>query len=101
MREGMGANRMEARIWREGWQRKYSSFARSPPALPFGIALMPAVRIMSPDANLQAFRGFGVPDHDPDPELYESKGGEWGYLMAAPSSSTMRCASTWFLDEIV
>ena len=24
------------------------------------------------------------PDHDPDPELYESKGGEWGYLEGRP-----------------
>jgi hypothetical protein len=53
--------------------------------LPFGIALvMPAVRIMSPP-ELKAFReSMTCPDHDPDPELYESKGGEWGYLHSRP-----------------
>ena len=85
VREGMRANRMEARIWREGWQRKYPELCPILAALPFGIALfMPAVRIMSPD-ELQAFReSLAFPDHNPDPELYESKGGEWGYLEGRP-----------------
>jgi hypothetical protein len=85
LREGMRANRMEARIWREGWQRKYKELCPILASLPFGIALvMPAVRIMSPD-ELQAFRNsLAFPDHDPDPELYESKGGEWGYLDGRP-----------------
>ena len=57
--------------------------------------VMPAVRIMSPP-ELKAFReSMTFPDHDPDPELYESKGGEWGYLKAVPLSSTTRCACTW------
>ena len=81
LHEGMRANRMEARIWREGWQGKYKELCPIFACLPFGIALiMPAVRIMSPD-ELKAFRNsMAFPDHDPDPELYESKGGEWGYL---------------------
>ena len=85
LREGMLANRMEARIWREGWQLKYKELCPILVALPFGIALvMPAVHIMSPD-EFGAFRdGGGFPDHDPDPELYESKGGEWGYLDGRP-----------------
>jgi len=85
LREGMRANRMEARIWREGWQQKYPELCPIFASLPFGLALfMPAVRIMSP-AELQAFRdSVGFPDHDPDPELYESKGGEWGYLQGRP-----------------
>lgn len=85
LREGMRANRMEARIWREGWQRKYTELCPILAALPFGIALvMPTVRIMSPD-ELDAFRASeAFPDHDPDPELYESKGGEWGYLHGRP-----------------
>ncbi len=85
LREGMRANRMEARIWREGWQRKYKELCPIFAALPFGIALvMPAVRIMSPE-ELKAFReSMTFPDHDPDPELYESKGGEWGYLEGRP-----------------
>jgi hypothetical protein len=49
LREGMRANRMEARIWREGWQRKYPELCPIYATLPFGLALvMPAVRIMSP-----------------------------------------------------
>ena len=45
---------------------------------------MPAVRIMSPD-EFRAFRNSGAyPDHIPDPELYEGKGGEWGYLGGRP-----------------
>jgi len=85
LREGMRANRMEARIWREGWQRKYPELCPIIASMPFGIALvMPAVRIMSP-AELEAFRDSAdFPDHDPDPELYESKGGEWGYLRGRP-----------------
>ena len=81
LRAGMRANRLEARIWREGWQRKYGELCPILASLPFGIALvMPAVRIMSRD-ELQAFRdSLEFPDHHPDPELYESKGGEWGYL---------------------
>jgi hypothetical protein len=85
LRQGMRANRMETRIWREGWQRKYPELCPVLAGLPFGIALiMPAVRTMSP-LELQAFRDSGAfPDHDPDPELYESKGGEWGYLHGRP-----------------
>jgi len=85
LREGMRANRMEARIWREGWQRKYTELCPIFAALPFGMALvMPTVRIMSPE-ELKAFRDSeAFPDHDPDPELYESKGGEWGYLRGRP-----------------
>ncbi len=53
--------------------------------MPFGVALvMPAVHIMSPD-ELRAFRNSDTyPDHYPDPELYESKLGEWGYLRGRP-----------------
>lgn len=85
LREGMRANRMEARIWREGWQRKYPELCPILASLPFGLALvMPAVRIMTP-AEYQAFLDTeGPPDHYPLPELYESKGGEWGYLKGRP-----------------
>jgi hypothetical protein len=53
--------------------------------LPFGLALvMPAVQLMSRD-ELAAFRESEAhPDHQPDPELYESKLGEWGYLRGRP-----------------
>ena len=83
--EGMRANRMEARIWREGWQRKYPELCPVLASLPFGLALfMPAVNLMSPD-EFKAFRDRGgIPEHYPDPELYESKGGEWGYLRGHP-----------------
>jgi hypothetical protein len=84
-RAGARANRTEARIWREGWQRFYPELCPVIACLPFGLALiMPAVRIMSPD-ELQAFRDSEAhPAHDPDPELYESKLGEWGYLHGHP-----------------
>ena len=82
---GARANREEARRWREGWQRFYPELCPVLACLPFGIALvMPAVRIMSP-GEFQAFRNSAAyPDHVPDPELYESKGGEWGYLRGHP-----------------
>jgi len=85
LRDGMRANRMEARIWREGWQRKYPELCPIYALMPFGLALlMPAVRIMSPK-ELRAFRDSAeFPDHHPDPELYESKGGEWGYWRGRP-----------------
>jgi hypothetical protein len=84
-RAGARANREEARIWREGWQRFYPELCPIIACLPFGVALvMPAVRLMSPD-EFRAFRGSAAyPDHDPDPELYESKLGEWGYLRGRP-----------------
>jgi hypothetical protein len=83
--QGMRANRMEARIWREGWQRKYPELCPIIASLPFGAALvMPAVRIMSPDEFKVFCDRGGPPDHFPDPELYESKGGEWGYLGGRP-----------------
>jgi hypothetical protein len=85
LRAGARANREEARIWREGWQRFYPELCPVLASLPFGIALiMPAVRIMSPD-EFTKFRNSGAyPDHVPDPELYEGKGGEWGYLGGRP-----------------
>ncbi len=85
LRAGVRANREEARLWREGWQRFYPELCPVLACLPFGLALvMPAVRIMSPD-ELRAFRESDAhPEHDPDPELYESKQGEWGYLRGRP-----------------
>jgi hypothetical protein len=85
LRAGARANREEARIWREGWQRFYPELCPVLACLPFGIALvMPAVRIMSPD-EFDAFCNSGAsPDHYPDPELYEGKLGEWGYLQGGP-----------------
>jgi len=82
---GARANREEARRWREGWQRFYPELCPVLVSLPLGVALvMPAVRIMSRD-EFQAFRNSGAyPDHVPDPELYEGKGGEWGYLAGRP-----------------
>ena len=79
------ANLEEARIWREGWQRYYPELCPVLACLPFGIALvMPAVRIMSRD-ELHAFINSDAhPDHHPDPELYEDKLGEWGYLRGRP-----------------
>ena len=45
---------------------------------------MPAVRIMSSD-ELRKFRNSDAyPDRNPDPELYECKLGEWGYLRGRP-----------------
>ena len=84
-RAGARANREEARLWREGWQRFYPELCPVLACLPFGIALvMPTVRIMSRDEFL-AFRNSGAyPDHVPDPELYEGKAGEWGYLDGRP-----------------
>ena len=84
-RAGARANREEARLWREGWQRYYPELCPVLACLPFGVALvMPAVRIMSPD-EFRAFRNSAAyPDHVPDPELYEGKGGEWGYLGGRP-----------------
>ena len=85
MGAGARANREEARLWREGWQRFYPELCPVLACLPFGVALvMPAVRIMSADE----FRAFSEsdahPDNDPDPELYEDKLGEWGYLGGRP-----------------
>jgi len=84
-RAGARANREEARIWREGWQRFYRELCPVLACLPFGVALvMPAVRIMS-RAEFEAFVKSGAhPDHLPDPELYEDKPGEWGYLRGRP-----------------
>ena len=45
---------------------------------------MPAVRIMS-RGELDAFmRSDAHPEHVPDPELYEDKLGDWGYLRGRP-----------------
>lgn len=45
---------------------------------------MPAVRIMT-RAELERFDAGGEkPVHNPDPELYEDKPGEWGYLEGRP-----------------
>ncbi len=86
LRKGMRANRIEARIWREGWRHKYySELCPVLASLPFGIALvMPAVRIMWPD-ELATFReSKAFPRHHPDPEFYEDRLGEWGYLHRRP-----------------
>ena len=82
---GARANREEARIWREGWHRFYPELCPLFAALPFGIALiMPAVRIMS-RAEFDAFTKSGAhPEHHPDPELYEDKPRDWGYLRGRP-----------------
>jgi hypothetical protein len=85
LRAGMRANREEARIWREGWHRYYPELCPIYACAPLGLALvMPAVRLMSRE-ELRAFReSAAYPDHNPDPELYESKLGEWGYLRGRP-----------------
>lgn len=82
---GSRANREEARIWREGWQRYYPELCPILARLPLGAALvMPAVRIMS-RGELDAFmRSDAHPEHVPDPELYEDKLGDWGYLRGRP-----------------
>jgi len=82
---GARANAEEARIWREGWQRRYPELCPVVACLPFGIALvMPAVRIMT-QAEFARFCASGEkPDHYPDPELYEDKLGEWGDLNGRP-----------------
>lgn len=81
LRAGARANREEARIWREGWQRRFPELCPVVASLPLGIALvMPAVRIMT-KPEFESFCTSGnKPDHHPDPELYEDKPGEWGYL---------------------
>ncbi len=85
LRAGARANREEARIWREGWQRYYPELCPVLACFPFGVALvMPAVRIMTRD-EMQAFTNSSAhPNHYPDPELYEDKFGEWGYLGGRP-----------------
>ena len=82
---GLRANREEARLWREGWQRFYPELCPVLACLPFGAALvMPAVRIMSRE-EFEAFtQTLAHPEHHPDPELYEDKPGEWGYLRGRP-----------------
>jgi hypothetical protein len=84
-RLGLRANREEARIWREGWQRFYPELCPVFACVPFGTALvMPAVRIMS-RGELEAFiQSDAHPENSPDPELYEDKPGEWGYLRGRP-----------------
>ena len=84
-RAGARANREEARIWREGWQRFYPELCPILASLPLGAVLvMPAVRIMSRD-ELDAFmKSDAHPEHSPDPELYEDKPGEWGTLRGQP-----------------
>lgn len=48
LRQGVRANREEARIWREGWQRHYPELCPVRACLLFGVALiMPAVQIMT------------------------------------------------------
>ena len=85
LRAGARANREEARIWREGWGHFYTELCPVLACLPFGAALvMPAVRIMSADEFDVFRRSDAYPDHDPDPELYEGKLGEWGYLDGRP-----------------
>lgn len=81
LRQGVLANRMEALILREGWQRRYPELCPVKASLLFGLAnLMPAARIMSSEEE-QAFRtSDAFPDHYPDPQLYEDKFGEWGML---------------------
>ena len=85
LRAAARANREEARIWREGWQRYYPELCPVIACLPFGIALvMPAVRLMSP-SEWEVFRDSDAhPDRVPDPELYENKLGEWGWLNGRP-----------------
>jgi len=85
LRQGARANLEEARIWREGWQRRYPELCPVVACLPFGIVLvMLAARIMT-RAELDQFEASGKkPDHIPDPELYENKVGDWGYLNGQP-----------------
>lgn len=85
LRAGARANLEEARIWREGWQRRYPELCPVVACLPFGIALvMPTVLIMT-RVELDRFDASGEkPVHHPDPELYEDKLGEWGYLSGRP-----------------
>ncbi len=85
LRAGSRANREEKRIWREGWQRFYPELCPVLACLPFGIALvMPAVEIMS-GKQFESYKANGkLPDHDPDPELYEDKPWDWGLLRGRP-----------------
>ncbi|MEO8847147.1 MAG: hypothetical protein ABI440_00755 [Casimicrobiaceae bacterium] len=71
----------EAGIWREGWQRRFPELCPVVACLPFGTALvMPAVRIMTQPEFNRFIASGEKPDHYPDPELYEDKVGDWGYL---------------------
>jgi len=82
---GARANREEARVWREGWQRRYPELCPVVACLPFGIALiMPAAQIMSANEFDLFARSAAHPDHYPDPQLYEDKLGDWGYLRGQP-----------------
>jgi hypothetical protein len=85
LRAGSRANLEEKRIWREGWQRFYPELCPIFACLPFGIALvMPAVEIMS-GGQFESYKANGkLPDHDPDPELYEDKPWDWGLLRGRP-----------------
>ncbi len=85
LRAGARANREEARVWREGWQRFYPELCPVLACFPFGIALvMPAVRIMSSEEFRAFISSDAHPENYPDPELYEDKLGEWGYLRRQP-----------------
>jgi hypothetical protein len=85
LRAGARANREEARIWREKWQRHYPELCPVLARLPFGLALvMPAVRIMSREEFDAFARSEAHPERVPDPELYEDKFGDWGYLRGRP-----------------
>ena len=85
LREAARANREEARRWREGWQRFYPELCPVLGSLPLGVALvMPAVRIMSRDELAVFMKSDAHPENSPDPELYEDKLGEWGYLRGRP-----------------
>ena len=85
LRAGARANREEARLWREGWHHFYAELCPVLFALPFGLALvMPTARIMTRE-EFAAFRASDAhPIHEPDPELYEDKWGEWGYVDGLP-----------------
>jgi hypothetical protein len=85
LRAGLRANREERRIWREGWHRFYPELCPILGWLPFGVALvMPAVEIMS-NQEFECYKANGkLPEHYPDPELYEDKPWDWGLWRGRP-----------------
>ena len=96
LREAARANREEARLWREGWQRFYPELCPVIACLPFGVALvMPAVRLMDPErvSRLLA-RARRIPSTSPTPSSTRASSANGATSMAARSSSTTRCDAT-------
>ena len=95
LREAARANREEARLWREGWQRFYPELCPVIACLPFGVALvMPAVRLMNPDEFRVFCESEAYPFTIPTPSSTRASSANGAVSKAARSSSTTRCDAT-------